>query len=134
MRTITIAKTLYGFFGVVFLLLGATVLLVRTGVLPDFAHNLVIDIAHGDPNTLHLIQEFGSLMVFAGLITLWFIRHYEQSTSYHWAMTTFWALFSIVHWLDVRSLRSVAGPLINTAPFALFAIVGFLRTRREARQ
>lgn len=133
MKVATIAKSLYAFLGVALLIVGVSVLLARTSILPDFAKGFIIRTAHDDPNTLHLMQEFASLMVFAALTTFWFIRHYQQSEAYHWAMTTFWALFSIVHWLDVRTLRSVAGPLINTIPLVLFALVGLLRRSAESR-
>jgi len=133
MKAATIAKSLYAFFGVALLIVGISVLLARTRILPDFASGLIIRAAHDDPNTLHLMQEFASLMVFASLMTFWFIRHYERSEAYHWAMTTFWALFSIVHWPDVRTLRSLAGPLINTIPLVLFAIVGLLRRSSESK-
>src|SRR5262249_40332670 len=97
MNTKTIAKSLYGIFGVIFLLAGAGVFLLDTGLLPGVIKNIIINVGHDDLNTLHIIQEFGSLLVFAGLITFWFIRHYEQSKAYHWAMTTFWGLFALAH-------------------------------------
>jgi hydrogenase-4 membrane subunit HyfE len=129
-----IAKFLYGFFAAVFLIVGATVLLLRTDLLPAAVRSIVMNVAHDDMNTAHLIQEFGSMLVFAGLISVWFIRHYEQSKFYHWAMTTFWALFSLAHWFYVGGpLKSVSGPMINTIPFVLFAIVGLLRKSSEER-
>jgi hypothetical protein len=94
--------------------------------------NIVIGFAHGDSLSLHLIQELGSILVFAGLITFWFIRHYEHSKSYHWAMTTFWALFALAHWFDgSNELRSVEGALVNTIPFVLFLLIGLLRWNSE---
>ena len=127
-----IAKFLYGFFGVVFLLTGVSVLLLRTGLLPDVVKNIVINVGHGDLNALHILQEFGSLLVFAGLITFWFIRHYEHSKPFHWAMTTFWGLLALAHWFDVRGpFQSALGPMINTIPFILFLLVGLLRKTAE---
>src|SRR5713226_10615487 len=112
-----VAKFLYGFVAAVFLIVGATVLLLRTGLLPAAVRDIVMGIAHDDMNAAHLIQEFGSMLVFAGLISIWFTRHYEQSKFFHWAMTTFWALFSLVHWFYVGgSFKSVSGPMINTIP------------------
>ena len=124
------ARLLYGFVAVVFLLVGVTILLLHTGILPPDVRDLVLGIAHRDLNAVHLIQEMGSLLVLVGLITFWFIRHYEQSKPFHWAMTTFWGLFALVHWFDVgRPRESVRGPLINTIPFVLFLLVGLLRAR-----
>ena len=91
-----------------------------------------MDFAHGDPNALHLIQEFGSILVFAGLISIWFVRHYKQSKVYHWAMTTFWALFALAHWFDGREgPRSIGGLLINTIPFMMFLLIGLFRWSSE---
>ena len=123
-----IAKLVYGLVGTSFLIGGAGVMLLHTGLLPETAKSYLINFAHGDPLALHLIQEMASILVFVGLITFWFIRHYEQSTVFHWAMTTFWALFALAHWFDGREgPRSVRGPLINTIPFALFFLIGLLR-------
>lgn len=134
MKIEAIAKFVYGFFGAVFLIVGATVLLLHTGLLPETVKNIVLDFAHGDMNAAHLIQELGSILVFAGLITFWFIRHYEHSTAYHWALTTFWALFALAHWFDGREgPRSVRGPLINTIPFTVFLLIGLLRGYSDAR-
>ncbi|MFY9553142.1 MAG: hypothetical protein WAV20_12270 [Blastocatellia bacterium] len=134
MRVRTVANILYALFGFVFVITGAGIMLLHTGLLPDTARDLILDIGHRDPTAIHLIQEFGSLMVFAGLITLWFIRHYEQSRVFHWAMTTFWALFALAHWFDGRERGPGIGPLITTIPFILFLFVGVLRTGFEKRR
>ncbi len=134
MKIEVIAKFVYGFFGAVFLIVGATVMLLHTGLLPENIKNIVIDFARGDSNSLHLIQELSSILVFSGLITFWFIRHYEHSKAYHWAMTTFWALFALAHWFDgSEGPRSVAGPLINTIPFTVFLLIGLFRRNSDAR-
>jgi hypothetical protein len=120
MKIEPIAKSVYGFFGTVFLIVGATVMLFHTGLLPGSIENAVMGFANRDPYALHLIQEFGSLLVFAGLISIWFVRHYQHSKVYHWAMTTFWALFALAHWFDGREgPRSIGGLLINTIPFMM---------------
>lgn len=129
-----IAKFVYGLVGMVFLIVGATVMLLHTGLLPEAVKSTVMNFAHGDPLAVHLIQEMASILVFAGLITFWFIRHYQQSKVFHWAMTTFWALFAFAHWFDGREgPRSVRGPLINTIPFVVFLLIGLLRTGSDAR-
>jgi hypothetical protein len=135
MLTRTLAKTVYGFAGAVYLLAGVSVLLLGTGLLPGPVRDLILDIADGNPNSLHILQEFGSLLVFTGLITFWFLWHYEESRPFHWAMTVFWGLFALVHWVDVRgSFQFGIGPLINTAPFGLFLLIGLLRLRSEGKR
>ena len=122
------AQTLYAVVGAVFLLTGATVLLLGTGLLPDAVRTLVMDIAHEDRGTIHILQEFGSLMVFAGLMSFWFVRHYERSKVFHWSMTIFWALFALAHWFVAGGpFQAGKGPAVDTIPFAIFFIVGLLR-------
>jgi hypothetical protein len=128
MRTRILAKTVYGLAGTLYLVAGVSVLLLGTGLLPGPVRDLITDLAHGEPHTLHILQEFGSVLIFVGLITFWFLRHYEQSRPFHWAMTLFWGLLALVHWVDIRgSFHSGTGPLINTMPFALFLAIGLLR-------
>ncbi|MEK6303397.1 MAG: hypothetical protein AABO41_22025 [Acidobacteriota bacterium] len=125
-----IAQTLYGFVGAAFLVVGASVLLLGSGFLPDAIKTLITDITQGDRNTIHIVQEFGSLLVFAGLISFWFVRHYERSKFFHWSMTIFWALFALAHWFVAGGpFHASRGAAINTIPFALFLVVGLLRKR-----
>jgi hypothetical protein len=132
MRTAVLAKILYGVFGALYLTAGATVLLFRTGLLPETVKNIILDVARDDLNAVHLSQEFGTFLIFVGLITFWFMRHYEQSLLFHWAMTATWGLFAFVHWYDVRhELESAVGPMINTIPFLLFLSIGLLTTNRK---
>jgi hypothetical protein len=133
MRGEMLARSLYVLFGFLYLASGTTVLLLRTGLLPAGVKDMLLEAARGDLNTVHISQEFGSLLVFAGLITLWFAYHYQQSLFFHWAMTTFWALFALVHWFDVRGpVRFDASVLINAIPFILFLSVGLVTTNRKA--
>jgi len=127
-----LAKSLYILFGTLYLVAGAAALLFRTGLLPDAVKDLLLDVAHGDLNAVHISQEFLSLLVFAGLITFWFARHYEQSLFFHWAMTTFWGLFALIHWFDVRGpVRLDLGVFINAIPFILFLSVGLVTRDRR---
>src|SRR5262249_2896511 len=132
MTTRALTKSFYGLFGVLFLVAGGGVLLLGTGLLPAPVKDFIVGFADGNPNTLHIMQEFASTLVFVGLITLWFVRHYDQSWAFHWAMTAFWGLIAGVHWFDVQgSFQPGVGPAINTIPFALFVAVGLLRLRAE---
>jgi len=133
MNVEAVTKSLYGFLGVVLLLVGASVLLFETGLLPGAISRAVAAVAEGDAGALHILQEFGAFLVFVGLITLWFMRHYEQSRFFHWALTAAWGLIALAHWFDVRGpLHSGIGPLINSVPFILFLLLGLWRRRSEA--
>jgi hypothetical protein len=127
-----LAQSVYGVFGAGFLAVGASALLVNTGLLPEALRGAILDESQGNLDILHILQEFGALLVFAGLITFWFVWHYEQSQAFHWSLTAFWAFMALVHWFDVRGPEpSVVGPLVNTVPFMLFAVIGLLRTLTE---
>ena len=124
----SIAKFLYGLAGVVFLVIGLGVVSFKSGLLPQGAIDAILHNTDNNMYGLHLLQEFGALMVFTGLMSFWFIRNYQHSLSFHWAMTVFFALLAVVHWVDVRGMRpSLAGPIINTIPLMLFVVVGILR-------
>lgn len=135
MKAKAVVRIFYVLFGALFLGVGLGVLLLDTGLLPAGARETAVAFAHGNPETLHVMQEYGALLVFVGLISLWFARHYELSRPFHWAMAAAWALHALAHWFDVRGARSVAGPLVNTLPFALFLLTGLLRLRaREGKK
>jgi hypothetical protein len=128
-----LAKFLYLLFGALYLVVGAVALLFRTGLLPDVVKSSLLEMANGDLNIVHIAQEFGSLLIFTGLITIWFIRHYQESLFFHWAMTTFWALIALVHLFDVRGpIRFDIGVLINAIPFILFLAVGLVTRNRSS--
>jgi hypothetical protein len=132
--TRALTQSIYGLLGVLFLVAGGSVLSLGTGLLPAALQDLIIRLSHENDNTLHIMQEFSSLLVFVGLITLWFTRHYEVSWPFHWAMTAFWGLIALVHWFDIRGpFPTVIGPAINSIPFALFVALGLLRWGTERR-
>ena len=123
-----IAKSLYALSTLAFLVVGVSVSLLRTGLLPDAMRDIIVRFGDGNPNALHIIQEFGALMIFAGLVSFWFVRQYEQSRAFHWAMTIFWALIALAHFGVTHRLP---GPIINSVPFVLFAVVGLIRWSSE---
>jgi hypothetical protein len=129
-----LAKSLYVLLGGLFLAAGVSVLLLGTGLLPAPVRDILLDVGRHDENTLHIMQEFASLLVFAGLMTFWFVHHYDQSRPFHWAMTLFWGLIALVHWFDVRGgFEYGLGQVINSIPFGLFLAVGLLRQRTEGK-
>lgn len=133
--TRVLTQSVYVLLGVLFLVAGGSVLLLGTGLLPSFARDHIVGLAGENDNTLHIMQEFSSLLVLVGLITFWFIRHYQASQPFHWAMTMFWGLIALVHWFDVRGpVSSVIGAAINSIPFVVFVVLGLLRWGFEGRE
>ena len=130
-----LAKVVYGLVGAALLAAGAIILLVNTGLLPDALREGVLKFSQNNLGMLHILQEFGTLMVFAGLVTFWFIRHYEQSHAFHWAMTIYWAIMAIIHWFNVAGpWTSILSPIINTIPVVVFLLIGVLRVVTEREQ
>ena len=134
MNVKAVTGVLYGLFGAISMLVGASVLLLETGLLPAVVSRAVMNAANGDARALHIIQEFGAFLVFNGLIAFWFARHYDESRFFHWALTAAFGLIALAHWFDVRGEHSMIGPLVNSVPFALFLLVGLLRLSLDAKR
>lgn len=132
MNVHSIAKFLYGLVGVIFLLLGLAIVLVKTGVVPAGVQGAVMHATDNNVFGLHLLQEFGGMMVFAAILSFWCVKNYGQSMGYHWALTVFFGLLALVHWFDVRGVRSPMGPAINTLPVLLFAVIGVWRVKVDS--
>ena len=128
------ATSLYWLTGTLLLLAGAAVVLTPTGLWPNNVEQFVIGFGDGDPLTLHLIQELGSALVFTGLVTFWFARHYEQSMPFHWSMTAFLALFGLAHLVDVHGTWRLGWDRMgDVVPVLIFVLVGVLRGRDSRR-
>jgi len=132
-RGVTIAtRIVYGLFGAFYLILGVTVLLLGTGVLPVWLHDRIFEIGHHTPDTMHLIQETGTLWVLVGMLLIWFTRQVDRSATFHWAFTFFLALDGWVHWFTAYgTFENEPRAIINAIPFAVFLVLGLLR--RTAR-
>jgi hypothetical protein len=129
----TITRSLYALVGAAFLLGGSGVLLLGTGLLPPPLKDAILSIGEDNVNTLHLMQEYASLLVLVALLTFWFIRHYERSRAFHWAMTAFWGIIALIHWFDPRgNFHSGLGEAVTSIPFLVFLVIGLLREKSEA--
>src|SRR5262245_66211838 len=129
----TITRSLYALVGAVFLFGGSSVLLLGTGLLPLPLKDAILSIGEDNVNTLHLMQEYASLLVLVALLTFWFLRHYEESRNFHWAMTAFWGIIALIHWFDPRGqFHSGLGEAITSIPFLLFVLIGLLREKSAA--
>jgi hypothetical protein len=129
-----LAKSLYALLAVVFLLGGTAVLLLGTGLLPTPVKDVILSIGENNLNTLHLMQEYATLLVLIGLLTFWFIKHYGESRAFHWVMTAFWGLIALIHWFDPNGrLHYGLGEALNSIPFLLFVLLGLLREKAERR-
>jgi hypothetical protein len=125
-------QSLYLLVGATFLLGGSGVLLLGTGLLPVPVRDVILSIGEDNLNTLHLMQEYATLLVVVALLTFWFVAHYEMSRPFHWAMTVFWGLIALVHWFDPRGeFHYGLAEAITSVPFVLFVVLGLLRVRHD---
>ena len=116
----------------IFLLGGSGVLLLGTGLLPAPVRDVVLSIGEDNPHTLHLMQEYATLLVLVALLTFWFVKHYEMSRLFHWAMTLFWGLIALVHWFDPRGeFHNGLAEATTSVPFVVFVALGLLRARNN---
>jgi hypothetical protein len=128
----TITQSLYALVGAAFLLGGSSVLLLGTGLLPLPLKGAILAIGEDNVHTLHLMQEYASLLVLVALVTFWFVRHYEQSRAFHWVMTAFWGIIALIHWFDPRGeFHAGLGEAITSIPFLLFVLIGLLREKSD---
>jgi len=126
------ALALYAVTGTVFLVTAAIVVLMPAGILPAAVEDILMNIGHNDVRTMHIVQEFGSLAAFAGLTCFWFVRRYGQSYYFHWALTVFFALFALAHWVSIKGdVYPGNGKFIDSVPFILFALIGLFRWKEQ---
>jgi hypothetical protein len=129
-----LTRSLYALLGAIFLLAGTSVLLLGTGLLPAAVKDFILSVGENNRNTLHLMQEYATLLVLVALLTFWFVNHYEQSRAFHWAMTTFWGVIALVHWFDpYGTFHYGLGEAITSIPFLLFVLLGLLRVKVDGR-
>jgi hypothetical protein len=127
-----LTRSVYALIATVFLLAGASVLLLGTGLLPRPVQELVLSEGENNLHTLHLLQEYASLLVLVALLTFWFVKHYEQSVAFHWVMTIFWGLIAVIHWFDPSGkFHSGLGEALLSIPFVVFVLLGLLRAKAE---
>jgi hypothetical protein len=121
-------RSLYALAAAFYLLLGVVVLSLGIGILPTWLHDQIFAIGQNNPDTMHLIQETGTLWVLVGILFVWFARHYDQSEKFHWAVTFYLALDALVHWFNAYGrFEHEPRAIINGIPFVLFLIAGLLR-------
>ena len=129
-----ITRIVYGLFGVLYVLIGVGSMLLPTGWLPrDLAdHFLAGDIP--SPFFEHLLQEFGTVVLALGFVFLWYAIRKEQSRTFHWAMTFYFSLDSLIHWVGPEGLiGSWRRGIANSVPLAVMLLLGLLQLRELKR-
>ncbi|MES1181846.1 MAG: hypothetical protein ABUL44_03535, partial [Flavobacterium sp.] len=124
----SISKVIYFLFGLFFLIVGIAIVLFNTGLLPIGIKNVILNITQNNLLTLHILREFGAMMIMTSLISFWFIKDYKNSFTFHVIVSLYWGIMSIIHWSDYSiGHGSVIGQIINTIPFLFFSASAILR-------
>lgn len=127
----TITRVVYGFFGVLYLMFGAGAMLMPTGWLPPSMVGQFSTVEMQSQFVAHLLQEFGTVVIALGLAFLCYARRKEWSPGFHWAMTFFFFLYSLIHWIGPHGATGAwTRGMVNSIPLALMLLLGLLRLSR----
>ena len=130
-----LAKFLYGILGVLYLVVGIGAMLIPTGWLPPTLVGDLLTDEMSTPAGEHLVQEFGTVVLAVGLIFLWRATQSAWSAGFHWAMTFYFSLDALIHWIGPDGpIGSWPRGAINSVPFALMLLLGLLQARSFRRQ
>ena len=128
-----VTRIVYGLIGLAYVLLGAGSMLLPTGWLPQ---SLTAGFLDGQPLssfTEHLLQEFGTVVIATGSVFLWQAGRTERSRLFHWAMTFYFSLDALIHWIGPGGIiGSWPRGILNSIPLAVMLLLGLL-LGREAR-
>jgi hypothetical protein len=124
---ITVTRVLYGLLGVLYVVIGAGAMLVPTGWLPEsFSPDALVG-ETPSPFVGHLMQEFGTVVIAVGLVFLWRASRREFSRAFHWAMTVYFCLDSLIHWVGPDGpIGSGPRGITNSILPAMMLLLGIL--------
>lgn len=109
-------------------------MLLPTGWLPQGLAVRFLDGESQNALVAHLVQEFGTVVIAVGLVFLWCASRKQYSRSLHWAMTLYFLLDALIHWVGPDGLiGSWRRGFINSIPFAVMLLLGLLQWRASAQ-
>src|SRR5688572_247264 len=117
-----VTRIVYALTGIFFLGTGLSLLLYRSGWLPE-AVMRAMPLSASQPEALHVFQEFGALMLAFAAISFWMIRDFANRMPFHFAMTLFWAIMAGLHWQGwFNSDASPLYPVLNSIPLGAYLL------------
>jgi hypothetical protein len=129
-----VTRIVYALLGMLYVVIGAGSMLLPTGWFPQ---GLVDGFLAGEtpgPFTRHLLQEFGAVVLALGGVFLWYAGRKELSRSFHWAMTFYFALDALIHWVGPDGLiGSWRRGLTNSIPLVVMLLLGVLQLMASRR-
>jgi hypothetical protein len=137
MTLLNITRGIYGLFGILYVLIGAGSMLMPAGWLPAGWVPAGVEQEFMTPqmqteSISHLLQEFGTVVIGLGFVFIYFATRAAWSSGFHWAITLYFALDSLIHWIGPHGpIGSWSRGLTNAVPFAVMLLLGLLWTRRR---
>ena len=129
-----ITRIVYGILGVIYVIIGAGAMLLPTGWLPQGLTDDFLAEATPTPFLAHLLQEFGTVVLALGFVFLWYAKRKEHSRNFHWAMTFYFSLDALIHWIGPEGfIGSWSRGIANSIPFAVMLLLGLLQMRERTR-
>ena len=130
-----VLRTVYALLGTLYVVIGCGSMLLPTGWLPD---GIAGDFLNGEKATAfgdHLLQEFGTVVLALGFLFLWFAGRKEHSRTFHWAVTFYFALDALIHWIGPDGFIGIwSRGIVNSIPFAVMLLLGLLEMRTDPRK
>ena len=124
----TVTRIVYGILGVLYVLIGAGSMLMPTGWLPQSVVDDFLASEMQSPSVEHLLQEFGTVVLALGLVFLWCARRQEQSGGFHWAITFYFLLDALIHWVGPDGvIGSWQRGIVNSIPLTILLLLGLLQ-------
>ncbi len=125
-----VTRVVYCLLGIVYVLLGAGSMLLPTGWLPQSLMGEFLDGEIPSSFVGHILQEFGTVLLTLGFVFLWYASRKEQSPGFHWAVTVYFSLDALIHWVGPEGLiGSWKRGIVNSIPLAVMLLLGLLQVR-----
>ncbi|HKF43248.1 MAG TPA: hypothetical protein VKG01_09120 [Thermoanaerobaculia bacterium] len=130
-----LARIAYFLFGVLYVVIGIGSILLPTAWLPNGLAAGILPEPISNPFLGHLLQEFGTVVLALGFVFLWQASRKETSRTFYWAMTLYFFLDALIHWVGPTGfIGSWSRGIVNSIPLAIMVLVGFLESRAPGPQ
>src|SRR5262245_16270193 len=127
-------RTAYALLGILYVCLGAGSMLLPIGWFPEGLAGRLLAGEILDPFSGHLLQEFGTVVLALGLVFVWRSSRKEYSFIFHWAMTLYFSLDALIHWVGPQGvIGSWPRGITNSVPFAVMLLLGVLQLRASGQ-
>jgi hypothetical protein len=126
----TVTRVVYAFLGIFYAVVGAGAMVLPIGWLPQRVTDAFLAGAMPSSYLDHLLQEFGTIALALGMVFLLSAGRTEQNRGFHWAMTFYLSLDTLIHWVGPEGLiGSWQRGIINSIPFSVMLVLGLLQLR-----